>query len=75
MTDTQNLSQLDNGANAKNLSQPGEGDNIKHLARLCETILKDPIALRRVRDRTYELLQEDIRNQRDRSGYARRRLR
>lgn len=42
------------------------------LTQLCETLLQDPISLQKVSDRVYELLQEDVRNQRDRSGNCRR---
>jgi hypothetical protein len=35
--------------------------------RLAETILQDPILLRKLSDRIYELMIEDLRNQRDRA--------
>lgn len=34
--------------------------------RLSEKVIKSPLLLRRVCDRVYELMKEDIRNQRDR---------
>lgn len=39
----------------------------KDIDRLAEKVLKSPRLLRRLSDRVYELLQEDIRNQRDRA--------
>ncbi|NEQ32275.1 MAG: hypothetical protein F6K04_14950 [Leptolyngbya sp. SIO4C5] len=47
---------------------------VKQLSKLAETILQDPILLRKLGDRIFELMQEDIRNQRDRAGYSRRRF-
>ena len=43
----------------------------QQLAQLCEAIVRDPISLQKISDRVYELLQEEIRNQRDRAGDAR----
>ena len=44
------------------------------IAKLCEVVLKNPVVLRTVSDRVYALLQEDIRNQGDRTGHSPRRL-
>jgi len=44
----------------------------KQLAVQAERILNDPILLRKLGDRVYKLLQEDIRNQCDRTGHYRR---
>lgn len=38
------------------------------ITKLAEQILRDPILLRKLSDRIYELMAEDIRNQRDRLG-------
>lgn len=35
--------------------------------RLSEKVLKSPLLLRRVCDKVYELMKEDVRNQRDRA--------
>lgn len=40
--------------------------------RIAKQILDDPILLRKLSDRVYELMLEDWRNQRDRSSYPRR---
>lgn len=44
-------------------------DNLQSLKidRLSEKVLKSPLLLRRVCDRVYQLMQQDIRNQRDRA--------
>lgn len=42
------------------------------LPQAAATILKDPVLLRKLGDRVFELFQEDVRNQRDRLGYSRR---
>jgi len=42
------------------------------LSQAAAAILKDPVLLRKLGDRVFELLQEDVRNQRDRLGYSRR---
>jgi len=48
---------------------------VKQLSQAAQQVLQDPILLRQLCDRVYELLQEDVRNQRDREGYTPRRLR
>lgn len=42
------------------------------LSEAAAAILKDPVLLRKLGDRVFELMQEDVRNQRDRWGYSRR---
>ncbi|NER00187.1 MAG: hypothetical protein F6K30_26395 [Cyanothece sp. SIO2G6] len=42
------------------------------LYALAEEILQNPEQVRQLGDRVYELLQQDIRDQRDRNGYSRR---
>jgi hypothetical protein len=41
-------------------------------SKLAEQVLQDPILLRKLSDRVYELMVEEIRNHRDRIGYTRR---
>lgn len=38
------------------------------LSQAAAALLKDPVLLRKLGDRVFELLQEDVRNQRDRLG-------
>lgn len=38
------------------------------ITKLAEQVLNEPILLRQLSDRVYELMAEDIRNQRDRLG-------
>ena len=42
------------------------------IAKLAEKIVNDPILLRRLGERLYELLKEDARNQSERNGHSRR---
>lgn len=42
--------------------------DVKRLADIAEAALKDPVLMRQIGDRVYELLQEDMRAQRDRNG-------
>ena len=44
----------------------------KQMAKLANKIINDPILLRKLGDRIYELLQEDVNNQSDRNGQPRR---
>lgn len=44
----------------------------QQLSQAAEAILQDPLLLRQLGDRIIELLQDDVRNQRDRTGYSRR---
>ena len=46
-------------------------NDVKQIAQLCDSLLKDQEALRKVSDRVYELFQEEVRNERDRMGYIR----
>jgi hypothetical protein len=48
--------------------------DLKALSTLADKVLNDPILLRKLGDRIYEIMQEDIRNQRDRTGYFKRSL-
>jgi hypothetical protein len=42
------------------------------LSQAAAAIVKDPVLLRKLSDRVFELMQEDLRNQRDRAGYSQR---
>lgn len=44
----------------------------EQVSQLAEQVLNDAILLFRLSDRVYELMQEEIRNQRDRLGNGRR---
>lgn len=44
----------------------------KHVSQLAEQILNDPVLLYRLSDRVYQLMAEELRNQRDRLGGGRR---
>ncbi|MEL6814015.1 MAG: hypothetical protein AAFP03_04275 [Cyanobacteria bacterium J06598_3] len=44
----------------------------KEISKLASKIVKDPILLRKLGDRIYQLLQEDARNQSERNGHSRR---
>ena len=44
----------------------------EQVSQLAEQVLSDVLLLRRLSDRIYELMQEEIRNQRDRLGGGRR---
>ncbi|NJL20942.1 MAG: hypothetical protein HC895_09185 [Leptolyngbyaceae cyanobacterium SM1_3_5] len=46
--------------------------DVEQLNKLAEQLLNDPILLRQLSDRVYQLMAEELRNQRDRSGYGRR---
>lgn len=48
------------------MSEQSEQEQGIEIDRLSEKVLKSPLLLRRVCDRVYELMKEDIRNQRDR---------
>lgn len=48
-------------------------NNPQMLSQVAATILKDPILLRKLSERVFELMKEDARNQRDRAGYSQRR--
>lgn len=45
--------------------------NPENISKLAEQVLKNPISLRKLCDRVYQLMQEDLRNQRDRAGNSR----
>jgi hypothetical protein len=47
-------------------------NNQESLSQAAAAILKDPVLLRKLGNRVFELMQEDIQNQRDRLGYSRR---
>ena len=42
------------------------------VSKLADKVLHNPLLLRMLTDRVYELMIEDLRNQRDRSSYSRR---
>jgi len=43
----------------------------KGLSLIAEKVLQDPILLRKLTDRIYQLMTEELRNQRDRGNYRR----
>lgn len=43
------------------------------VGKLIDKVILDPIWLRRLSDRVYELMKEDLRNQSDRAGNRRKR--
>ncbi len=46
--------------------------DIEQLSKLAESAIGDPILLRKLCDRLVDMMREDMRNQKDRSGYSRR---
>lgn len=61
-------------ASASMLEDKTEEDRVA-LTQLAAKILQDPLAMRRLSDRVFQLLQEDLQLQRERNrGYGRRRL-
>jgi hypothetical protein len=44
----------------------------QEISKIATQILKEPISMRKLCDRVYQLMLEDLRNQRDRAGNARR---
>ena len=46
-------------------------NDLEQMNKLSEKILNDPVLLRQLSDRVYELMREELRNQRDRLGYGR----
>lgn len=44
----------------------------EQINKIAEQILNDPILLQQLSDRVYQLMSEELQNQRDRSGYGRR---
>lgn len=49
------------------------GTNIGELAHLAQQVLADPMAVQKLSDRVVELMRQDVRRQRERSGsYGRR---
>ncbi len=44
------------------------------LAQVAQKVLDDPVLLRKLSDRVYELMQEELLNQQERQGTWRRRL-
>lgn len=45
--------------------------DIKHLSNLAKSAIQDPIVLEKLCERILKLIQEDIRTERDRTGYSR----
>lgn len=43
--------------------------NKDEMGKLIDRVILDPIWLRKLSDRVYELMVEDLRNQSDRAGY------
>lgn len=49
------------------------GTDLEELARLAQQVLADPMAVQKLSDRVVELMRQDVRRQRERSGsYGRR---
>jgi len=44
----------------------------KKIAKLSEKIINDPVLLRKLSNRLYELMKEDVQNQSERNGQSRR---
>lgn len=53
--------------------EPPDGEDLATLSQLAAQVLQDPLAMRQLGDRVVELMQQDLRLQRERSrGYGRR---
>ncbi len=53
--------------------EPAHGTDMATLAQMAAQLLEDPMAVRQLGDRVFELLQQDLRLQRERShGYGQR---